>query len=128
MQIHSGAAGLLGCVKLRKIIRNLRTMKKDAFFTTSLSQGIYTLRDNGLRCFIPPCFSWDVFDSNGQLITRVSDLDFSCLQGSSDIQELQVSLANEGLRVKGYAVSLTESDGVRQAVTFIVESLEDNLT
>jgi hypothetical protein len=117
---------VLGCFKLKEMVSILKIMKKDVPPTTSLPQGIYTLQDNGLRCFVPPCFSWDVLDSNGQLIAKVSDVDFSYLQGSSDIQELQVSLANEGLRVRGYTIPLPESDGVRQAVRFIVESLEDN--
>jgi hypothetical protein len=99
-------------------------MKKDLPLATSLPDGTYTLQDNGLRCFIPPCFSWDVLDSTGQLIATVSDLDFSSLQGSSDIQELQIPLANEGLHVRGYAMPLSESSGARPAIKFVVESIE----
>jgi hypothetical protein len=101
-------------------------MKKDVPLSTSLSNGIYTIQDNGLRCFVPPCFSWNVLDTNGQLIAQVSDVDFSHLQSTSDIQDLQVCLTNEGLHVRGYTVPLIESDGVRQAIKFIVESLEGN--
>ena len=99
-------------------------MKKDAPVTTSVPNGIYTLRDNGLRCFVSPCFSWDVLNSNSQLIATVSDIDFSSLQDSSNIQELQLLLAGKGLRVRGYTIPLAESDGVRQAVRFVVEGLE----
>lgn len=98
-------------------------IKKNVPFT-SLPHGIYTLKDNGLRCFVSPCFSWDVLNNNGQLIAKVSDVDFSRLQDSST--EIEVLLVNEGLRVIGYAVPLPESDGVHQAVRFIVERLEGN--
>jgi hypothetical protein len=101
-------------------------MKKDVPLATSLPNGIYTIQDNGLRCFVPPCFSWNVLNTNGQLIAQVSDVDLSHLQTTSDIQELQACLTNEGLHVRGYTVPLVESDGVRQAIKFIVESLEGN--
>lgn len=67
-----------------------------------------------------------MLDTSGQLIAQVSDMDFSYLQRSSDLQDLQASLANQGLHIRGYTVPLFESDGVRQAVTFVVESLEGN--
>jgi hypothetical protein len=117
---------LLGCVKLKETVSILKTMKEEVHLAISLPNGIYTLQDNGLRCFLPPCFSWNVLDSNGQLIAQVSDIDFSYLKRSSDIQDLQVSLANQGLHVRGYTVPLSENDGVRQAVKFVVESLEGN--
>jgi hypothetical protein len=101
-------------------------MKQNVPLATSLPIGTYTIQDNGLRCFVPPCFSWNVLNTNGQLIAQVSDVDFSHLQSTSDIQELQECLINEGLYVRGYTVPLVESDGVRQAIKFIVESLEGN--
>jgi hypothetical protein len=101
-------------------------MKKDVPLATSLPNGIYTIQDNGLRCFVPPCFSWNVFDTNNKLIAQVSDIDFSFLQSTFDLEGLQVCLVNKGLKVRGYTVSGVESDGVRQAIKFIVESLENS--
>lgn len=38
----------------------------------------FILYDNGLRCFLPPCFSWDVYSiETSKLIERVSLLDIS---------------------------------------------------
>ncbi len=38
----------------------------------------YILCDNGIRCFVPPCFSWDVYSiETRKLIERVSLLDIS---------------------------------------------------
>jgi hypothetical protein len=100
-------------------------MRKEIPLATSLPNGIYTIQDNGVRCFIPPCFSWNVFDTNGQLIAQVSDIDFSFSTAKADPEELQACLSNEGLKVRGYTVPGVESDGVRQAIKFIVESLEN---
>lgn len=101
-------------------------MKKDASLVTSLPNGIYTIQDNGMRCFVPPCFSWDVFDTNGRLIAQVSDIDLSLFKTKIDLEKLQASLANEGLKVRGYTVPGVESDGVNRSLKFIVESLENN--
>jgi hypothetical protein len=92
--------------------------------TTSILKGIYTLQDNGLRCFVSPCFSWNVLDRNGQLVATVSEVDVSSLEGCADLNQIRASLANEGLLVHGHSIFLLESDGVRQAVRFVVEGLE----
>jgi hypothetical protein len=99
-------------------------MKEDAPITISIPRGIYTLQDNGLRCFVPPCFSWNVINKTGQLVATVSDVDISCLEGFSGLQQAQASLANEGLLVRGYSIPLPETDGVRQAIRFVVVELE----
>lgn len=38
-----------------------------------LIEGVW-LRDNGIRSFIPPCFSWDLVDANGVVVLVVSKL------------------------------------------------------
>jgi hypothetical protein len=99
-------------------------MTENILLKTSLPEGIYTIQDNGLRCFVPPCFSWNVLDKDGQLITTVSDIDISSLEGFFDLKIIQASLANKGLLVRGHSILLPESDGVRQAVGFVVDGLE----
>jgi hypothetical protein len=34
-----------------------------------------TFRDNGIRSFIPPCFCFDVVDSNGSIVATVSQIE-----------------------------------------------------
>jgi len=90
----------------------------------SLPKGLYTIQDNGIRCFVPPCFSWNVLDHNGQLVTTVSEVDISSLGGSIDKSIIQASLVGKGLCVTGYSIPLPESNGVRQGIRFVAERLE----
>jgi hypothetical protein len=32
----------------------------------------YRIVDNGKRCFVPPCYSWDVFDEQDILVETVA--------------------------------------------------------
>lgn len=97
-------------------------MKKDIPLTSSLPNGTYIIHDNGLRCFVPPCFSWDVSDLNGRLVAKVSDIDFARVSADSD--EMKACLSSEGLTVSGYTIPGNESDGVRQAIIFVVQRVE----
>lgn len=40
----------------------------------------YRVRHNGLTCFIPPCFCWDLFDCEWNFQETISDMDLSQLQ------------------------------------------------
>jgi hypothetical protein len=40
----------------------------------------YRVRHNGLTCFIPPCFCWDLFDFEWRFQETISDIDLSQLQ------------------------------------------------
>lgn len=35
------------------------------------------IKDNGLRCFIPPCFMYDLQDNHGRVIQTVSEISIS---------------------------------------------------
>lgn len=37
--------------------------------------GPFWLQDNGLRCLVEPCPSWDVLDAAGQVVDRVSRIE-----------------------------------------------------
>jgi len=59
----------------------------------------YILCDNGIRCFVTPCFSWDVCSiETGELIESISLLDVS-----SEIADMTVEqFMNKPHYVKGY--------------------------
>lgn len=70
-----------------------------------MTERIYSIRDNGLRCFISPCFSWDIVDVEARSVYTASALDVSKL-GLSTEQEKQVitSLTKGQFNVAGYMV------------------------
>lgn len=84
------------------------------------SNKVYLIKDNGLRCFMPPCFSWDIIDLNGELVGTVSDIDLSRVSIEIDKSRVQKKLYSLGLKVKGYTKVLKVFDGNRQGIAFIV--------
>ncbi|HMN30769.1 MAG TPA: hypothetical protein PKE45_21630 [Caldilineaceae bacterium] len=94
-----------------------------------MAEKIYLVRDNGLRCFVAPCFSWDIVDGDSQKVSVASALDLSKL-GLSAEQTAQVmgALTKGQLHVKGYLVGyevkisddLPPSEGIRFVVVQIV--------
>jgi hypothetical protein len=90
---------------------------------------LYRVRDNGLRCFVPPCFSWDVIDIESNESSTASDLDLSPLGvEGEEARQLHAALVEGEHRVRGhlqpYIVAgggaIPESEGMRLVVTEVV--------
>ncbi len=45
----------------------------------------YRVRDNGIRCFVPPCFSWDAVSSEDGTLTKVSRILYRGQPADDDI-------------------------------------------
>jgi hypothetical protein len=69
---------------------------------------------------MPPCFSWDITDLNGQLLGTVSDIDISRVSMDFSKRRIENALYGQGLKVKGYTEDLKVSDENRQGMVFIV--------
>ncbi len=90
-----------------------------------MTKKIYIVRDNGLRCFAPPCFSWDIVDVDSQNVNIVSDLDVSKLGFSAEQADQVMESFNKGLlKVKGYMVEYevkaSEDLPPRRGIRFVV--------
>lgn len=86
---------------------------------------IYLVRDNGLRCFEPPCFSWDIVDVDSQNVSVVSALDISKLGLSVEqANKIMESLTRGQLNVKGdmvdYEVRISDDLPPRKGIRFVV--------
>lgn len=101
-------------------------MKSSLPIADMLPSEVYTIKDNGIRCFVPPCFSWNVFDVTGKLVAQVSDVVYSSAPEKGDPKLLKLCFEKNGLRVRGYTLPGPKSDGARQAIKFIVQSVEAN--
>ena len=91
------------------------------------------IRDNGLTCFIPPCFKWDLLtaDDSGDKIATVSEINLSMLElNESREREVKVILSRVGLHVTGYTKVVTSpewhEDGVMLVVVNILGSTKVN--
>jgi hypothetical protein len=89
------------------------------------TQPVYILRDNGVRCFAAPCFSWDLIDVSSGEARQVSGVDLSKLALSPDEeQRVRALLAAGGLYVSGYTtthrIPSTNAEGVTFTVVEIV--------
>lgn len=61
----------------------------------------YIIRDNGIRCFVPPCFSWDVIAVPSCEASSASDIDLSLLGLSQEDEDKTLRwLYGGGLLVK----------------------------
>jgi len=84
----------------------------------------YILKDNGLRAFIPPVFSWDVCDDTGKKLDTASELNLSDVVSSQQEEIQLLTLLSKGkLIVKGRIESLPTVNfeaGRRFTVTEIV--------
>ena len=92
---------------------------------TTPGQPIYLLRDNGVRCFAAPCFSWDLIDVSSGETRLVSGVDLSKLALSTDEeQRVRALLAAGSLYVTGYTtthrIPSTNAEGVTFTVVEIV--------
>jgi hypothetical protein len=89
----------------------------------------YLLRDNGIRSFVPPSFSWDVIDPRSmKTIAVASELDYEHLGLSGQaLSEIVASVERGELVVRGDlsylpATEPTGERGVRFTITQIVRS------
>jgi hypothetical protein len=87
----------------------------------------YILRDNGLRCFIPPCFSWEVVEVDSNLVKTVSEVDLSELfLESNEAKKLLESLSKGELYVQGRLSAIRNlewfNEGIRFSVTKVLGS------
>jgi hypothetical protein len=93
----------------------------------TMEYGPVVLKNNGITCFIPPCFSWDVFlEDIKTKITTVSEIDSSNLNPPpGTAQQLRDQLYKGELRVKGHIERLkpeepTQKEGTRFVIDEIV--------
>lgn len=80
---------------------------------------VATLTDNGLRCFVPPCFQWDVIDENGIKVASVSSIKIA---GDFATGVDWQAIVSNGLKVIGRLEEYRVENGA-DGVVFIVESL-----
>jgi hypothetical protein len=94
-----------------------------------MSDQSYLLRDNGLRCFVPPCFSWDVVELTTGTLTTASDVELDAVVGEgAEGEQLQQRLAEGPHHVKGHFVpyqvggsgAIPAAEGVRFVVTQMI--------
>jgi hypothetical protein len=89
----------------------------------------YILRDNGLRCFIPPCFSWEVVEIDSNIVKTVSEVDLSELSlDNKETKKLLESLSRGEICVQG-RVSLIRNpewfdEGIRFSVTKVLGAVK----
>jgi hypothetical protein len=75
-------------------------LQEDDFVMT---EKVYRVRDNGLRCFVPPCFSWDVVEVASGSLTTASDIDLTPLHLDDEERAKTMQLLTDGrLHVQGY--------------------------
>ncbi|RKG95671.1 hypothetical protein D7X74_41900, partial [Corallococcus sp. CA047B] len=70
----------------------------------------YIIKDNGKRCFAPPCDHYDVFlaDKPGEKIKSIHEVDLSAVTGGDDAKQgelMKRAFTPAGLKLEG---SLTE--------------------
>ena len=95
-----------------------------------MAEKIYLVRDNGLRCFTPPCFSWDIVELDSQRVGTASALDISMLAlNPEQANQVMAALAKGQCRVKGYtveyAVKLSEELPPEKGIRFVVMQMID---
>jgi len=91
----------------------------------------HLLRDNGIRCFVPPCFSWDVIDPRSMTTIAVaSEVDYQQLKLSEqDLADTLAALARGELILRGYLSYLPSTEptgerGIRFTIIQIVRSIK----
>lgn len=91
--------------------------------------GTVTVHDNGLRCFVPPCFCWELYTSKGTLVKTVSDIVFSpeIEIGNKEKEEILTRLKNGDFAAVGsveeYFVSPVPNVSPAKGLRFIVEEV-----
>jgi hypothetical protein len=81
-----------------------------------------TLVDNGLRCFVSPCFQWDVVDEGGEKLASVSFIDTP--SGLAEGYDWQAIVLN-GLKVSGQFEDY-RGEGAAAGLAFIVEKITED--
>ena len=88
---------------------------------------VFSVRDNGLRCFVPPCFSWNLVDIETGEVFTVSELNFEKLTtNNSEVEEIASNLSSGRFNARGhmeaYTVSKPEQCKGRRLVVTGIES------
>jgi hypothetical protein len=79
---------------------------------------------NGITCFIPPCFCWDLIDKNGARITTVSSIDLTRLDLSAEESKKTLTLIENGnITVEGHVYDVKEGPKNQNGKSFIVTKL-----
>lgn len=78
-----------------------------------------TIVDNGLRCFIPPCFQWDILKEGGEKIATASKIEVS--SGAKVAYDWQY-IVSESLQVIG-TIQEYRADNGAVGIAFIIERL-----
>lgn len=69
-----------------------------------------TLRDNGLRCFVPPCFMYDLIKGDGRIVATVSFVESYSALGV-EVQDIIERSSLQDTRVSGFVSEYTENVG-----------------
>ena len=93
-----------------------------------MESSVFLLKNNGLKSFIPPCFSWELYSEDGLcLIETVSELDLSLLNlNNKEELELYQQMYKGNLLVKGYTNKIgiytpSQAEGIRFTIEEILE-------
>lgn len=84
----------------------------------------YQIRDNGLTSFAPPCFNWELEDTETGEVMAVSKLDLSCFadSGQKQKQEQLLRELSKGRKcVAGRILQNNEEDAKIGHVIFEVQ-------
>ena len=79
-----------------------------------------TIKDNGLRAFVPPCFCFELLDLNGNEIEAVSDIEVLVREPTlKRIMDLEVPVSG---RLEIYTP--TESADLDEGIRLVIERVE----
>lgn len=83
------------------------------------SSNAVTIVDNGLRCFVPPCFQWDILRESGEKIATASKVEIS---SEAKISYDWQFIVSENLQVIG-KIQEYRADNGASGIAFIIERL-----
>ena len=87
----------------------------------------FIVKDNGLRCFVPPCFSWDLVEMDSENRMTVSDVEFRGNEfESTDQAKLLHELCEGRLAAKGYVEEYTLSvPEIAKGIRLVIVDVEE---
>ncbi len=89
---------------------------------------LYLLEDNGLRCFKPPCFSWNVTDVNTGVLTEVSRISFSDSNFAEPYEELISLCYSRPKLVEGHIEGHRSAHSDSHVTLAVDRILDDEIT
>ena len=80
---------------------------------------VFRIVDNGLRCFMEPCFQWDVLTAENELFAKVSKIEVSL--GRDELISLHTIVQN-GYSVTGHLTEYRTAEGA-SGTAFVVDDI-----